>query len=112
MTSVLFPAPGAPVRPIRRARPVAPWRAANSEADCAPRFSTLLMTRASATGFLAAKSSSRRPCAGLAALIGTGGPGGAPVVPAAATWESGCGQRPLDDRVPPRGARHARPDAP
>jgi len=57
---VLLPAPGGPVRPMRLARPVRAWRDPSSSSNPSRWFSTMLTTRASAAGFPALKSSTRR----------------------------------------------------
>jgi hypothetical protein len=55
-----LPAPGGPVSPIRRARPVRAWREPSISSNPSRWFSTMLTTRASAADFPALKSSIRR----------------------------------------------------
>ncbi len=57
---VLLPAPGGPVSPIRRARPVRGCSDASICSNPSRWFSTMLTTRAKAAGFAALKSSIRR----------------------------------------------------
>src|SRR3954463_4605687 len=53
---VLLPAPGGPVSPTRRARPVRACRPPRISSNPSRWFSTMLTTRASAAGFPASKS--------------------------------------------------------
>src|SRR3954469_4087013 len=53
---VLLPAPGGPVSPTRRARPVRACRPPRISSNPSRWFSTMLTTRASAAGFPALKS--------------------------------------------------------
>ncbi len=55
---VLFPLPGGPVIPIRRAEPMRAWMPASMASAPGEPFSTREMARASAAGFLAVRSSS------------------------------------------------------
>ena len=64
---VLFPAPGGPVRPTRRARPSDGCSSASSRSKPGRWFSTIDTARARANGRPASKSARRRAIAGGAA---------------------------------------------
>ena len=71
LVSVLFPAPGGPVNPMRQARPSRGCYAASNASKPGRRFSTMLTTRASAAARPAVKSPSSFSCAGVSAGWGT-----------------------------------------